>query len=278
MCAFQEFAAMIGIDWADKKHDLCLQVRGEAELEHSTLSHTPETIEAWASTLRARFAGQPVGICIESRKVPLIHALLKYDFLTLFPVNPQTLARYRRALRPSRAKDDPTDAQLLLKLVRRHSEQFTAWRPESAELRALAQMVELRRRLVADKVRITNRLTASLKLFFPQVLDWFADKDTLIFCEFLERFPDLPSAKKARRDVLLRFFRGHNARYSEANHRRIEAIKNAVSLTDDPGVVDPNRLFVQILIKQLALTLGAIRRFDQTIAEQFTTMADANLF
>jgi integrase len=36
----------------------------------------------------------------------------------------QTLARYRRALRPSRAKDDPSDAQLLLELVTRHADKF----------------------------------------------------------------------------------------------------------------------------------------------------------
>jgi len=73
-----------------------------------------------------------------SRKIPLIHALLKYDFFVLFPVNPQTLARYRRALRPSRAKDDPTDAQLLFELVERHPDQFSPWQPERAEMRMLA--------------------------------------------------------------------------------------------------------------------------------------------
>ena len=79
-----------------------------------------------------------------------------------FPVNPQTLARYRRALKPSRTKDDPTDAQLLLDLVSRHPEQFHPWEPERAEVRALASLVKQCRTLVADKVRYTNRLTAAL--------------------------------------------------------------------------------------------------------------------
>jgi len=43
----------------------------------------------------------------------------------------------------------------------------------------------------------TNRLTAALKLYFPQVLDWFQDKDTQIFCDFLERWPDLTAAQRA---------------------------------------------------------------------------------
>jgi hypothetical protein len=45
---------------------------------------------------------------------PIVYALQKYDFLVLFPINPSTLAKYREAFTPSRAKDDPTDAELAL--------------------------------------------------------------------------------------------------------------------------------------------------------------------
>jgi len=47
---------------------------------------------------------------LEIDKGPLVYALQKYHFLVLFPVNPATLAKYRQAFTPSRAKDDPTDA------------------------------------------------------------------------------------------------------------------------------------------------------------------------
>ncbi|MBA2335165.1 MAG: IS110 family transposase, partial [Blastocatellia bacterium] len=43
--------------------------------------------------------------------------LLKYDFLTLYPVNPQTLSKFREAFSPSRAKDDPRDAEYLVELM-----------------------------------------------------------------------------------------------------------------------------------------------------------------
>ena len=89
MNPFDDFAAIIGIDWADRKHDLCLKTFDSETLEFSVLEHKPEAIEDWANDLRMRFDGRPVAICIESRKVPLIYALLKYDFLVLFPVNPQ---------------------------------------------------------------------------------------------------------------------------------------------------------------------------------------------
>lgn len=278
MNTLSHYAAIIGIDWADKKHDLCLKPSGSDDLEFSTITHSAESIESWANALRERFGGEAIAICIESRKVPLIHALLKYDFLTLIPVNPQTLARYRRALRPSRAKDDPTDAQLLVEMVIRHDNQFQPWTPDTPAVRALTQLVEMRRTLVADKVRCTNRLTAALKNYYPQVLDWFEDKDTLIFCNFIEHWPSLEAAQRASEATLRKFFSAHNARYPSVIDRRIQAIKSAISFTTDHGVIEPNRMLVIALIHQLALLLGHIRRFDQEITVRFNALEDAPLF
>src|SRR5712691_2382865 len=172
------FAAFVGIDWADAKHDVCLQAAGSAKRECFQLEHTPEAIDAWVTTLRTRFNGQPVAVCLELNKGPLVFALRKYDFLILFPLNPLTLARYREALTPSRAKDDPTDAALQLALLLTHRDKLRPLTPQSPTMRALAQLVESRRRLVGDKVRLTNRLTSALKNSFPHVLQWFDEKDT----------------------------------------------------------------------------------------------------
>ncbi len=37
-----QFAAFIGIDWADVKHDVCLQAADSNVLEFSILEHTPD--------------------------------------------------------------------------------------------------------------------------------------------------------------------------------------------------------------------------------------------
>src|ERR671925_252377 len=171
------FAAFIGLDWADAQHDGCLQAAGSAQRECFQLAHTPEAIYAWVTTLRTRFSGQPVAVCLELDKGPLVSALRKYDFLVLFPINPLMLARYREAFTPSRAKDDPTDAELQLELLLTHRDKLHPLTPQSSTMRALAQLVEHRRRVVGDKVRLTNRLTSTLKNYFPHVLQWFQEKD-----------------------------------------------------------------------------------------------------
>ena len=42
----KEFAAFVGIDWADAKHDVCLQAVGGDKREFSRLAHNPAAIDA----------------------------------------------------------------------------------------------------------------------------------------------------------------------------------------------------------------------------------------
>jgi hypothetical protein len=79
-------------------------------------------------------------------------------------------------------------------------------------MRALAPLVEPRRRVVGDTVRITNRLTRTLKNSFPHVLQWLQEQDTAIFCDFLSRWPTLKAVQRARRSTLETFFRDHHVR------------------------------------------------------------------
>jgi transposase len=276
--AHEAFAAFVGIDWADAKHDVCLQTAASTKRECFQLEHTPEAIDAWVTTLRTRFNGQPVAICLELNKGPLVSALRKYDFLVLFPINPLMLARYREAFTPSRAKDDPTDAALQLELLLTHRDKLQPLNPQSPTMRALTQLVEHRRRVVGDKVRITNRLTSALKNYFPQVLQWFQEKDTAIFCDFLSRWPTLKAVQLARRATLETFFRAHHVRYADVIAQRIQAIKSATPLTTDEGVIAPHALLVQALVAQLRVTLQAIADFDTAIAQRAQSHPDFSLF
>ena len=71
----EAFAACVGLDWADAKHEVCLQAAGTAQREFLSLEHSPEEIHAWVQTLRTRFHGQPVAVCLELTKGPIVSAL-----------------------------------------------------------------------------------------------------------------------------------------------------------------------------------------------------------
>ena len=272
-----QYTAFIGIDWADTKHDICLQEAHNDQREFDCIPHQVGDIEKWVLALRQRFGG-PIAIALELSKGPIVYALQKYDFLVLFPINPSTLAKYREAFTPSRAKDDPTDAELALDLLLHHPDRFQPLVPQSVELRALATLVEQRRDLVNDRVRITNRLRNTLKQYYPQVLEWFDRINTPLFCDFITRWPTLEQVKRARRSTLERFFRQHSMRFPQVLENRYQAIKAATPLTQDVGVVTPHRLYTLVLAEQLRVILQAIGRYDEEIAQLAPQHPDYELF
>ena len=144
-------------------------------------------------------------------------------------------------------------------------------------MRALRRLVEARRDLVQDRVRITNRLTFTLKAYFPQVLDWFRDKETEVFAAFLERWPSLPDAQRARRETIVDFFHAHSVRRAATIDRRVEAIKAERPLTSDVGVIEPARLLVEALLPQLRAVSAGVARLDDEIARRCRQLPDSPL-
>ena len=167
-----QWAAFLAIDWADRKHVWKLQPAGNEPCEQGELEQTPEAIEVWASQLATRFAGRPIAVALEPSRGAVAFALTQYGHLYLYPVHPATRAHFRQALVPSGAKNDPGDTGLLLELWVHHRARLRRLRPDSEETRERQFLVEVRRKLVAEKTRFTNRLTAQLKLYDPQILRW----------------------------------------------------------------------------------------------------------
>jgi len=59
--------------------------------------------------------------------------------------------------------------------------------------------------------RRLNRLTGYLKVYFPQILEWFAKLDTKLVCDFLERWPSLEELQTVSPGEVKEFFRHRRA-------------------------------------------------------------------
>jgi transposase len=272
------YAALIGIDWADQKHDICLYDCETQKKEYCVIGSRPEAIEAWALQLRLRYGGKPIAVCLEQKRGPLIYALCKYEFLVLFPVNPQTVAKYRHAFTPSRAKDDPTDAELQVELLQKHRDKLTLWKPASPMIRKLQALVEWRRTLVEEVGRTTNRLVDVLKGYFPQAIDCFEHRDTFVFCDFLTQWSSLNAVQQVSDEDLQQFFCDHHSRYKDCNARRIDCLRAAIPLTEDRAIVESSQIMVRALVSQLRSLLTSVSQFEHEIDQVFRAMPDHSIF
>jgi transposase len=273
-----DFAVLIGIDWADKKHDVCEHPINTQKYHYCIIKSKPEALHDWAMSLKQRYPNQQIAVACELKKGPLIYALAKYNHLTLFTINPSSVANYRKAFTPSNAKDDPSDALLQVEILTLHMEKLCVIEPESAAMRSLAQLVEYRRGLVQNSVDLSNKITATLKNYYPQALEWFKEKDTFIFCDFISKWSSLTKVKKAKKQTLLDFFNSHNSHYAHVNDARILSIKSAMPLTEDIGVIEPNQLLVEVLIAQFRVLLKGIESLDKTIKLAYKSHDDKVIF
>jgi transposase len=191
--------------------------------------------------------------------------LSKYEHLVIFPVHPTTLANYRKSFRPSGAKDDPNDAALLLDVLTLHHDKLRRLQPDTVETRTLQFLVEERRKLVHEKTRCSNRITAHLKLYYPQVLGWFDEIGSRIAAEFLQRWPTLDKLQRAKPATIERFFIEHNSRNAENIQRRLELIRNATQATTDLAVIAACSAAVGAWTALLKQLIAAIAVYDKQI-------------
>jgi Transposase len=232
-----EWAAFVAIDWADQKHYWKLKEAGSQQCQRGELAHTPEALESWAAELCTRFGGRPVAVCLEQSRGSLVYMLAKYSHLVLYPVHATTAARFRSAFYPSGSKSDPGDTDLLLELLIQHRGHLRRLDPDTAETRLLQLLVEQRRRWVDEKTACSNRLTAWLKLYFPQALALLDDIDSPLGCALLRRWPVLQQLQRAKPDTLRQFFTGHNCRSQQRIEERLDAIYKAVPTVQDEALL-----------------------------------------
>lgn len=276
-----ELAAFVGIDWADKRHAVCLAT-GDGEREMAALDQTPEAIDAWAQELYERFGGRPVGVCVELRRGALIYALVKYPWLVLYPINPRQLSSYREAMNPSGAKDDDGDADLLCGFLRLHRGQLRPLAIEDAATREIRGLAEGRRKLVDLRTKLGNQLRQQLKECFPQALE-LAGKSMYAeaFLKLLAKFPSLKLIQRASPRTLVNYLpRRRKADDAPAGgiDPRVAELRAAVPLVDDRAILAVGTRMIEALVQQLRALGESIRTYDQDLAKLMDAHPDAEVF
>lgn len=122
---------VIGLDRSDKKADLHLITTATGQRRSVVIDTAPEALWEWLLQLRQQHPQARVGLCLEQPAVHLIAFLEAYEWITLYPINPITLQKYREAFVTSRAKDDTQDAFYLAELLLNHHHQPKSGPPKT---------------------------------------------------------------------------------------------------------------------------------------------------
>ncbi len=273
------YAAFLAIDWADQKHTWSLQVAGQTQKETGTLEQKPEVIGPWVARLRERFGGRPIAVALEQSRGALLHALFTHDFLVLYPLHPNTVARFRAAFKSSGAKSDPLDTDQILEILTKHLEQLQPLRPDTEETRLLARLVEDRRRTVDLRTGHIQAALASLKEYFPQAIELLGGNLTSrLAADLLKKWPTLEALRQARPSTIRRFFYGHNVRSPEAIAQALRLATTAPSLTTDGAVLESGQHLTRLHVQLIQTLNPLIEEYERRIDQLFQAHPEAPLF
>ena len=267
----------LGIDWADQKHRWAMRIGGETRIQQGELEHTPEAVDQFISGLALKYPGRRIAVALEQSRGALVFMLGKYAHLVLYPVHPNTLDHYRRSVYPSGAKSDPVDAALILDLLYTHADRLRPFHPDTVETRTLQLLVEARREAVDDKTRYLNRLTSQLKMYFPQVLDWFSTPDTVVVGRLLQKWPALEELQRAPVGEVDRLLAENRIPDSRTTELR-QLIQQAVPAVKDKAVIESSVLIVRRIVHQLEVLRHAIAEHDQSISALARSHPDYAIF
>jgi hypothetical protein len=159
-----------------------------------------------------------------------------------------------------------------------HRHHLRLWVPDDVLTRSIQLLTEDRRRVVDERTALTNQLTAVLKMYFPQALDWFGDLHTSRACAFLQRWPTLQQLKAASSSSIRKFYTAQGYRGEDKREQLVLNIKNAQPLTQDGAVLLSGSMKVHTLVCQIPLLTESIARYDQQIASLFDQHDDSTLF
>jgi transposase len=269
----------VGLDWADRKHCLVVRTSPTGPAQTHQVEQKPEKLDEFFLGLRAQNPKGRIAVAIEQSRGPVLYALMKYDFLVLYPVNPRTLADYRRAFKLSGSKDDPLDADLLGELVCQHAERLRPLVLEDACTRKLRLLTEARRGFVDERTGLSNRLGATLKSYYPLALEMVGENLTSpMALEWLRRWPNLAKLQAAKPATLRAFFYAHNSRSEDRIAARLQAVGNARPLTQDPALLEPLQLQMQRVAAHLRTVQQTIEQYDEQISQTFAAHSQAWLF
>jgi len=274
-----EFACCIGLDWGDQKHATALQARGSHAIECAELPSKPEAVHQWLESLQSRFGGLPVAVALEASKGAIVDILLQYPWLTIYPVHPATSRRFSMAFAPSGAANDEPDAKNLLEILRFHRHRLRAVVPADEQTKRLAAQVQIRRNIVDQLTDLSNQLTSLLKSYFPQALELTGeDRLSGLSLAFLQRWPDLISAKKAKPETFRSFYYKHQVRRPELVQKRLELLRQARPLSQDPLLLEISLLSLPRLLAQIRVLQEHLEIMEKKIQESFAAHDDAFIF
>ncbi len=198
----------VGLDWASREHAVCVVDEQGKVVERFAVEHTAAGMAELAGRLCKRAPAAELRVAIERPSGLIVDTLVEAGFVVV-PIHPNAVKATRPRYSAAQGKTDLGDAYLLADVLRTDGHRFRTLRPLSDETKALRALVRLRDDLVGQRVALANQLRNLLEQFWPGAAAIFAEVDSPIALEFLDRYPTPAAADSLGEKRMAAFMARH---------------------------------------------------------------------
>jgi transposase len=198
----------VGLDWAAREHAVCVIDDRGGVVARYTVAHTAVGMADLVARLTKLAPASELRVAIERPTGLVVDTLVEGHFAVV-PIHPNVVKSARPRYSAAQGKTDLGDAYLLADLLRTDGHRFRTLVPLSDETKALRGMVRVRDDLVGQRVHAANQLRCLLEQFWPGAATVFADVDSPIALDFLERYPTPQSAANLGEKRMAAFMARH---------------------------------------------------------------------
>jgi transposase len=270
---------LVGIDWSEKWHDVCLMDADGRVLGRRRVDDSPAGLTQLQGLI-AEHAADPaeVVIGIETPRGLMVQALRAAGY-AIYAVNPMAASRYRDRHAVSKKKSDRGDAMMLADLMRtdRHKHRQLGADSELAE--AIKVLARSHKSLIWTRQQLGNQLRNALREFYPGALEAFGEH----LCEadslaLLERAPTPAQGRAlslAKITVALRKARRRNV------EQRAVAIRDALrapQLEQPVVVAQAHAVAVVDLAGLLQQVIARIEHQEKELDRSLKAHPDAEIY
>ncbi len=201
----------LGIDWSEKKHDLCfLNQVGEVQ-QSLKIDHTPSGfLELDKARERLGVSSSECILGIETHHTLLVDYLIERGYAQIYVLPPNAVKSCQGRYRQSGAKSDRSDAHLIADMLRTDRGKYHAWVADAPLTRQIRATISLIAYLNKSIWQVGNRLRSVLVRYYPAALEIFSSLDSPISLAWIQAYP-IPAVGQAMSyEEFKTFLRAHH--------------------------------------------------------------------
>lgn len=260
---------LIGIDWSEDHHHICIMNTAGAQLFLFKIAHTPKGFARLEAEMeKLGVAPSSCLVALETAHNLLVDFLWAHDY-SVYVIAPSVVSSSRGRFGSSGARTDFSEAILLADLLRTDRARFASWKPDGALVCQMRAKLGLINSLTNSITRYSNRLRAVLLRYYPQPLELFNDLTTQIGLQFLIAYPTPQAAQSLTYEQFSTFCREQGYTHPKRIPERYAHLQRSVPEPDPMMVLayqEQTPFLAALLWTMVQRKLQAIREVQDLFA------------